>query len=195
MPIRVSMLQKWHALTTFEVLVELELVALLGRHEAAWLSQKGLFPSLKRLSIRVSGWDDTTKRAFFAALRPLERLQLKGWISPCVLSDVLTTHGPTLRSLRLPYRDLESDMFWQQQPTTLDGISYIRDHCPLLEEFRAAVSRDMSSRDEVTMYQALASMGSVTRMIFMIDCSAPIVFHRRRMPVYWASAGSTWKPG
>lgn len=174
-------LKAWNMYTAFDGLNHLNLSSGVNGEALEWAAQHVAFHTLKQLTIALIRIDNGKMNRnlgqsacrFFASLRPLRTLQLRGSIDLEVLSTIFERHGHELRQMELQPCAPSRACVHKKRPTAYDKrqILQIRNSCPLLEHLIVPIKRSMGSKAEVDMYQALASMPRLTAIALTLDCS------------------------
>ncbi|KAL1839815.1 hypothetical protein VTJ49DRAFT_1094 [Mycothermus thermophilus] len=130
------------------------------------------FSSLRSLSLRPSypylvkegASSDHLVTQFLSVLPPLERLDLDG--SPSarhILETILSRHGRTLRTLRLP-------TCGEKDNIDHDQVRDIARRCPCLQDIRLRIRRRRGTREEVAIYRAIGQIRRLRCVKLVLDC-------------------------
>jgi len=144
----------------------------------------GLFINLVSLSLQVRynvcpGMKrpdlDQPLSIFLAALHPIKKLHLEGYISVKAFSATISHHATALRTLTfLPCRSWN----WETEETrfVMDSqrIRQLHRACPHLTDLEILVPRTCGDTNEVRIYRALATFPHLDKLTLHLDCTNDI---------------------
>ncbi|MBE3043340.1 hypothetical protein IMZ48_12375 [Candidatus Bathyarchaeota archaeon] len=144
--------------------------------------------SLQRLSLWLAGywgpdeeddwehgWEDCDTGGpelarLLTALPPLQFLEMNGTIADEGFRAVLSSHGPSLRGLRLV-----PDRNYGMQPgrfvLSRESAEALVRACPNIQDLELLVPRSRGDEAEARIYRALAELRVLERLSLLLDCS------------------------
>ena len=138
--------------------------------------------SLQSLSLWSTGWGsneweddewedcDIEVAQLLTALPPLQSLEMGGTFADEALRAVLSSHGPSLRRLRLVPEGYHYSL---PRPFVLSRgyvEALVRD-CPNIQDLELLVPRSRGDEAEARIYHALAELRELDRLSLLLDCS------------------------
>jgi hypothetical protein len=135
----------------------------------ARMATNGSFDSLRTLKLHNIEHDQELVRRFLNHLKPLNYLDIDGYIDERVLDVILRRHGEALYGLRIsPYACSYYKPYDFPFPFTEPVVQKLVEHCPRVEHLDIPIARTRGDAQEIGNYRVPSRLPRLKRLFLRL---------------------------
>ncbi|RYP31403.1 hypothetical protein DL767_005803 [Monosporascus sp. MG133] len=181
-PLDTRRLEVWNSHTDFSKLCSLQIhdISLDALEVLVRVARSDNVKSLHTLALSIAPFGESLLQTsepsvdvLLQTLRPLQNLELTGFIGESTFMAILHHHGATLAKLKLipDFQRLRSTGPPMRFVISYSHIQDLQKQCPGLRELELLLPRSKGDQQEVDIYRTLGALPRLKRLSLLLDCS------------------------